>query len=272
MALAQDLYTWLIRPLEGVLTAGQISTLVMVPDGALRALPLAALHDGQQYLIEKYALAVTPSLTLTDPAPLPRDRVRVLAAGVTHEVAGLPALPAVQAELDNLRQRYGGVVLRNQAFSPGRLEQTLQQGAFDIVHIASHGQFAATAAHSFLLTGQGTLTLERFAQMVGRLRVRARPLELLTLSACDTAQGDDQAALGLAGVAIQAGARSALASLWAIADDATAELMRVFYTHLHTPGVSKAQALQRAQQALLQQPRYAEPVFWAPFVVLNNWL
>jgi CHAT domain-containing protein len=272
LPLARDLYTWLIHPLEGELTAGQIGTIVWVPDGALRALPLAALHDGQQFLIQKYALAVTPSLALTDPHPLPRDRVHILAAGVTQEVAGFPALPFVQAELDSLRQRYGGVVLLNQAFSPEHLEQALQQGDFGIVHIASHGQFAATAARSFLLTGQGPLPLERFAQLVGRLRLRARPLELLTLSACDTAQGDDRAALGFAGVAIQAGARSALASLWAIADDATAEVMRVFYTHLHTPGVSKAQALQRAQLALLQQPRYAEPVFWAPFLVLNNWL
>jgi CHAT domain-containing protein len=108
--------------------------------------------------------------------------------------------------------------------------------------------------------------------MVSRLRFRQRPLELLTLSACETAQGDDRAALGLAGVAIQAGARSAVATLWLVADDAAAVLMQAFYQHLKRPGVSKARALQQAQVSLLTNPRYADPFLWAPFLLINNWL
>ena len=110
------------------------------------------------------------------------------------------------------------------------------------------------------------------AQIVGRLRLRAQPLELLTLSACETAQGDDRAALGLAGVAIKAGARSALATLWLVADEAAALLMTEFYRHIQTPGISRAQALRQAQLTLLQQSQYAEPFFWAPFLLINNWL
>jgi len=269
---ARQLYAWLIQPLEGDLAEQPLETLVFVPDGALRLLPWAALHDGQRFLIEKYAVAITPSLTLTEPRALPRAHVEVLAAGVASAVEGFPPLPRVREELQGLQRLYGGVVLLDQAFGPERLERTLRQGPFAIVHIAAHGQFAPEAAQSFLLTAQGKLTMTRLAQMVARLRFREQPLELLTLSACETARGDDRAALGLAGVAIQAGARSALATLWLVADEAAAVLMEAFYQRLHEPGMSKARALQQAQLTLLQQPQYADPFFWAPFLLINNWL
>jgi CHAT domain-containing protein len=108
--------------------------------------------------------------------------------------------------------------------------------------------------------------------MVLRGPFRAQPIEPLTLSACETAQGDERAALGLAGVAIQAGARSAVATLWRVADEAAARLMQAFYQQLRTPGVSRARALQQAQLALLHDPQYAEPFFWVPFLLINNWL
>ncbi len=160
----------------------------------------------------------------------------------------------------------------NQDFNPTRLAQTIEQGEFGIVHIASHGEFAADPTKSFLLTSEGKLTLPQLAQTIGQLRFREQPLELLTLSACETAQGDDRTALGLAGVAIQAGARSALATLWRVTDAPTALLMRTFYEHLRAPGTSRARALQQAQLTLLNHPSYANPVFWAPFLLINNWL
>jgi CHAT domain-containing protein len=269
---AKRLYDWLIRPIEAEFKAAGVQTLVFVPDGALRLLPLAALYDGEQFLMQKYALAITPSLTLTDPRPLSREAVDVLAAGMTEAAEEFPPLPAVREELNSIQQLYGGTVLLNQAFSPMRLRQTVQQGAFSIVHIASHGKFTADASQSFLLTPHGKLTLLQLAEIVGQLQFREQPLELLTLSACETAQGDDRAALGLAGVAIQAGARSALATLWRVNDSATALLMRTFYQHLSTPGTSRARALQQAQLKLLETPNYASPVFWAPFLLINNWL
>jgi CHAT domain-containing protein len=269
---AHQLYTWLIAPLEADLAAGHVQTLVFVPDGALRLLPWAALHDGQHFLVEKYALAITPSLTLTEPRPLPREKARVLAAGVAGAVEGFPPLPRVREELQDIQRLYGGVVLLDQDFAPERLDGALRQGQFEMVHIASHGQFAPEAAQSFLLTAHGKLTLERLAQIVGRLRFREQPLELLTLSACETARGDDRAALGLAGVAIQAGARSAVATLWLVADEAAAVLMEAFYQRLQDPTVSRARALQQAQLTLLQHPQYADPFFWAPFLLINNWL
>jgi CHAT domain-containing protein len=269
---AQQLYAWLIQPLEADLARWNIQTIVLVPDGALRLLPLAALYDGQRFLVERYALAITPSLLLTEPQPLSQTTVRALAAGMAGATEGFPPLPRVREELQGIQRLYRGIMLLDQDFGPESLDKALRQGQFGIVHIASHGHFAPDAAQSFLLTAQGKLTLERLAQIVGRLRFRDQPLELLTLSACETARGDDRAALGLAGVAIQSGARSALATLWLVADDAAAVLMTAFYRHLQEPGVSRAQALQRAQLALLQDPQYADPFFWGPFLLINNWL
>ncbi len=268
---AQRLYDWLIRPIETVLPA-TVQTLVWVPDGVLRLLPVAALHNGEQFLVERYAMAVTPSLDLTDPRPLPQETASVLAAGMTEAVADFPPLPHVREELQSLRQLYDSTVLLNQDFNPTRLARTIDEGEFGIVHIASHGEFAAEPDNSFLLTSQGKLTLPQLARTIAPLRYREQPLELLTLSACETAQGDDRTALGLAGVAIQAGARSALATLWRVADATTAVLMQRFYEHLSVPGTSRARALQHAQLALLNDPAYASPVFWAPFLLINNWL
>src|SRR5437870_9153673 len=109
-------------------------------------------------------------------------------------------------------------------------------------------------------------------QAVGRLRFREDALELLTRSACQTAAGDDRAALGLAGVAIKAGARSALATLWFIDDQASSELVAEFYRQLQEPAISRAKALQHAQLTLISDGHYRHPGYWAPFLLLNNWL
>jgi CHAT domain-containing protein len=140
------------------------------------------------------------------------------------------------------------------------------------VHIASHGRFEGDIAKTFPLTFDDKLTMERLDQFVGLFRFRDEPLELLALSACETAAGDDRAALGLAGVAVKAGARSALATLWHINDPATSILIAEFYRELRNPSVSRAVALQGAQLKLLHDPRYQHPGYWSPFLLINNWL
>ncbi|HEY7496441.1 MAG TPA: CHAT domain-containing protein, partial [Candidatus Tectomicrobia bacterium] len=164
---AHRLYQWLIQPLEAHLAAWPIQTLVFVPDGALRLIPPAVLYDGQQYLIEKYAVAITPSLSLTEPHPLPQEAAQVLVAGLAEAADGFPPLPYVREEVRAVQKLYGGTVLLDQAFSPGRLDTLLQQGRFAIVHIAAHGHFAAEAHASFLLTAQGKLSLAQLAQSIG---------------------------------------------------------------------------------------------------------
>jgi CHAT domain-containing protein len=269
---AQQLYHWLIRPLETALARFPIDTLVFVPDGPLRTIPMAALHDGTEFLIQKYALATTPGLKLTDPRPIPRENMRVLAAGLTEAVQGFPALPNVSEELRMIQHLYSAQPLFNQEFHTNRIGQELENKQFTVVHIASHGQFAADVDKSFILTFDDKLTMDRLEQFVGFLRFRDEPLELLTLSACQTAAGDDRAALGLAGVAIKAGARSALATLWYVSDQAASELVSGFYQQLQATSVSRAVALQRSQLQLLGNPHYQHPYYWAPFLMLNNWL
>ncbi len=269
---AQQLYDWLVRPLEHELRAARITTLVFVPDSALRTIPMSALHDGKQFLIAAYAVAMTPGITLTDPHPLNREQIRFLASGITKGVQGFPPLPYVAEEMDSIRTLYAGHQLLNQEFVAPQMERELRDGQYGIVHIATHGKFSTDVNESFLLTFDGKLTMNQLDRLIGLYRFREHPIELLTLSACQTGVGDDRAALGLAGVAIKAGARSALATLWFINDEASAALIAEFYRQLRIPSMSKADALQQAQLKLLGDRVYEHPAYWSPFLLLNNWL
>jgi CHAT domain-containing protein/Tfp pilus assembly protein PilF len=269
---AQKLYDWLIRPLEADLVASPIDTLVFVPDGALRTIPMSALHDGKQFLIAKYAVAITPSLSLSDPRPIKRQGMKVLAVGVTESVQGFSALPNVSQELKELQALLGSETLVDKQFLTANFENKLKEEQFSVVHVASHGEFGNDVENTFLLTFDDKLSLDRLNQMIGVFRFRDDPLELLTLSACDTAAGDDRAALGLAGMAIKAGARSALATLWNISDQATVGLVLDFYRELKNPVMSRAAALQKAQLKLIENPRFEHPGYWSAFLMINNWL
>lgn len=269
---AQQLHTWLIRPIERALGDARIDTLVFVPDGPLRTIPMGALHDGQDFLVARYAIAITPGITVTDPRPLGERKLRMLAVGVTEAVQGFPALPEVEGELRTISELFQGTTLLNRDFSVSAMEKTLKREQFSVLHIASHGEFGGTIDKTFLLAFDGKLTMDRLDQLIGLFKFRDEPLELLTLSACDTAEGDDRAALGLAGVAIKAGARSAVATLWNINDRASAQLITDFYRELREPRTSRAAALQRAQVKLLRDPRYQHPGFWSAFLLINNWL
>ena len=244
----------------------------MVPDGPLRTIPLAALHDGDGFLIQRYALAMTPGVMLTDPQPIDRSQIKLLSVALSDSIEGFSSLPNAGTEVKTIQDLYGGKVLLNRQFQVDALEQEMKNEPPTIVHIASHAKFEKDVKETFLLAFDGKLTMDRLDQLVGLYKFRESPLDLLTLSACETAAGDDQAALGLAGVAIKAGARSALASLWFINDRATSNLVTDFYRNLQDPTLSRATALQRAQQKLLQDPSYQHPGYWSPFLLINNWL
>src|SRR5262249_39614265 len=127
---AQQLYDWLIRPLEPDLTPLHPETLVFVPDGPLRTIPMAALHDGHQFLISQYAVATTPGLNLTDPRPLQRTNTKVLALGLTEAVQGFPPLPYISPELDAIQRLYDSAVLRNREFLIPSIEKELREKPF----------------------------------------------------------------------------------------------------------------------------------------------
>jgi CHAT domain-containing protein len=269
---AQKLYDWIVRPLEKDLDTVQPDTLVFVPDGPLRTIPMAALHDGRQFLINRYAIAITPGLYLTDPHPLRTERTKVLYLGLTQPVQGFPGLPYVAEELKSIKALYGGEMLLNDEFRLAKVEEELKKEPFSIVHVASHGQFGTNIGDTFILAFDQKFTMDRLSQYVGLFKFREEPLDMLVLSACETAAGDDRAALGLAGVAVRAGAGSALATLWHINDPASYELVVEFYRQLRSPSSSRAVALRAAQLKLLNDQRYDHPGYWAPFLLINNWL
>jgi CHAT domain-containing protein len=271
---AAALYDLLIRPIEAELRAGRVETLVFVPDRTLRGVPLAALYDREsgEFLVEKVALALIPALDLTEPRAIDREDVRTLLAGLTVARQGFPPLDAVEPELEAVGDVFAHTRLVDEAFRAGEVESALAEEHFGIVHIATHAQFAGDASKSFLLTYDGRLGMDQLSHMVERTRYRDEPIELLTLSACETAAGDERASLGLAGIAIRSGARSALATLWTVNDQAAADLVGEFYRQLAEPGVSKAEALRRAQLALLAERSHRHPGYWSPFVLISNWM
>lgn len=271
---AKQLYNWFITPLEAKLSTHQINTLVIVPDGPLRTIPMAALYNASEktFLFHHFALAITPSLTLTEPRRLPRN-VHVLLNGLSEGVQGFSPLPSVIPEINNISDLFTKpTVFLNQAFSQNTISHALQKTPYEIIHISSHGQFDRNPKNSFLLTYKDKLTMNHLEKIFKLSDLRKEKVELLTLSACQTAVGDERAALGLAGVAIKAGARSALASLWFVDDEATSQLIVEFYRQLQNPTLSKAQALQNAQKKLATQPQFRHPIYWSPFLLIGNWL
>lgn len=180
--LANNLYDWLVRPYEAELERLAIHTLVFVPDGVLRTVPLSALHDGRQFLIHKYALAVTPGLQLTDPRPLVRKKLRILTAGVTPSPdAGFSALPHVEQELKALERLLPGRVQRLPDLRLAALDEAIRKRPVSLIHIASHARFARDAEDSFLLASDGQkLTMQHLQEIIGHARFRGEPLALLT--------------------------------------------------------------------------------------------
>ncbi len=271
LPLAQKIYDWLIRPAESDLIQNNIKTLVFVLDGALRNLPMAALYDGQQYLVQKYNIALTPGLQLLEPRRLTREQLRALTAALSEARQGFPPLPATATEVQQISAEVPARVLLNQQFTRPNLQQLIRAVPYPVLHLATHGQFSSNAEDTFILSWDDRINVK---QLDGLLRVRElgqRPIELFVLSACETAAGDNRAALGLAGIAIRSGARSTVATLWQVNDESTAIFMAEFYKQLANKGVNKAAALRKAQLALLSQSQYQNPYFWAPFVLVGNW-
>lgn len=284
---AQQVYNWLIRPFAQELQAARIETLVFIQDGILRSIPMTALYDGKQFLVEQYAIANTLSLTLTDPTQLNQRSLKVLGFGLTKASTvpvsiSLAPLSFVKTELDRITKTIpGSKEFIDEAFTIERLKQELTQNTFPIVHLATHGRFGIDSRETFLVTGKQIssaaskpynekLTMNQFYQI---LQTVEKPLDLLTLTACETAVGSDRDALGIAGISIQAGAKSAIASLWQVDDQATAELIAQFYQNLNQ-GMGRAKALQAAQKSWLQKHSDARqhPGYWAALTLVGNWL
>ncbi len=283
LAPAQQLYQWLIKPLQSLLAGQAIQTLVFVPSGALLTINLAALHDGNQFLIENYAVVLSPGLTLTLPSttsPPPKEKQMLLSA-VTEATQGYPKLPYATKEFEEMKGLFTQVTPllddsgegRNQvkAFKTQNFKDALNHSRYDLIHIISHAEFAQSAKDIAIVTYDGKLSLDDLESLLD-IPQREKPLELLTLSACSTAAGEETqwAALGLSGVAIKTGTRSSLATLWQAYDLTTYMLVIRFYRNWQSSSQTKAQALQEAQKSVIDSV-YRHPFFWAQLVLIGNW-
>ncbi|NWF59107.1 MAG: CHAT domain-containing protein [Fischerella sp.] len=282
MPLYQQAYNWLIRPLEKELAKTQVKTLVFVLDGELRNIPMSVLHDGKQYLIEKYAVALTPGLQLINPKPLAKIDIKALTAGLSQVRSDLPAhqgfepLRYVQSEIEQINKLgVSAKSLLNNKFTSKEVQSEILDSPVPIVHLATHAQFSSNAEDTFILFWDRRMNVKQLGNLLQNNTLDSRrPIELLVLSACETAIGDQRAALGLAGVAVRSGARSTLATLWSVQDQSTAKFMGELYSQLEQAKktkISKAQAIQQAQLSLLKDQQYSNPHFWGPFVIVGNW-
>ncbi|MEM9266649.1 MAG: CHAT domain-containing protein [Cyanobacteria bacterium P01_F01_bin.13] len=273
---SQQVYDWLIHPIEAALKEQAVDTLVFVSDGALRNVPMSVLHDGQQFLIENYAVALSPSLRLPASRSLAKLGADTLAFGLSETRSefsphqGFAPLHNVETELTSIQAKVSSQNLLNQQFTSHNLQKLMDEASSPVLHLATHGQFSSNPGETFLLAWDRRLSLDDLGQLLSR-RTDQRAIELLVLSACKTAAGDSRATLGLAGVAIQSGARSTIASLWNVNDVATSELMGQLYQALSESTLSRAQALRQAQLALLNTRGFKPPFYWSSFVLVGNW-
>lgn len=306
---ARKLYNWLFKAYDSTLKAKGITTVVYLPDGFLRQIPFAALLNDKKFAIEDYAIVTLPRLTLKKPVARDQHPHALIAAlskpdgasidellqspvgGVLGErgITELPeitvqgeapkmtrallveklSLPSINTEVSDIQKNTVNTTLLNQTFTVGEFKESLETGNYSIIHVASHGYFGKNAADSFVMTYDRNLKLSEFESLLSDKRIKKNSIDLLTLSACQTAEGDDHALLGFSGMAIKTNARSAIGTLWPVSDVATATLMKDFYANLNTQ--PKALALQQAQLALLKNNDTKHPYYWSPFVLVGNW-
>lgn len=272
LSFSKEIYDWLITPAEADLAANDIHTLVFVLDGQLRRIPMAALYDGEHYLLENYGVALTPGLRLLGPHFQNPKPLQALMLGLTEARGGFAALPGVKTEIEQVASRVNAEVLFDQDFTRDKLATEIDRVPFPVLHLATHGQFSSDVEETYLLAWDQRISVGDLDGLLRARKEQNEPIELMVLSACQTAEGDDRAALGLAGMAIRSGARSTLATLWSVNDSSTAALMAEFYNELSNGELTKAEALRRAQLKILQTPEYSHPYFWSAFVLIGNWL
>ncbi len=277
-AASRRLYELLIQPIEGELKPGAM--LAIVPDGPLRGLPFSALLDRDgRFLIEKTRIAVAPSLAYSQPGSGDEtQKLQLVAAALEMEVRlpagdfekleGTGAEARVAAVVDGHRIERAWVI---ENFKKADLVRALTAEHVDVLHLATHASFNGRSDRAFIVANGELILLSELRQILSANRTRGEELDLLVLSACETAVGDDEASMGLAGAAVQAGARSAIASLWPVNDVGTAELMKGFY-RIYREGRSKSAALREAQLAMIRAGGVtANPNIWAAFTLLGAW-
>jgi CHAT domain-containing protein len=273
LAPAQQLYQWLIAPLEAEFQSRKIQSLVFITDAGLRSLPFAALHDGKGFLVERFSTGLMPSISLTDTRYRDIRRTEILAMGASafKQSDQLP-LPSVPLEIKAVSSLWQGKAFLNDSFTLENLKAQRSRNPYGIIHLATHAEFQSGALqNSYIQLSDAKLQLDQIRQ----LGWNNPPVELLVLSACRTALGDKEAELGFAGLAVKSGVKTAMASLWYVDDSGTLTLMQNFYQVLKKAPI-KAEALRQAQLNLLngktaiRDRSFAHPYYWSSFTLIGS--
>nr|WP_246275581.1 CHAT domain-containing protein [Brasilonema bromeliae] len=279
-------YDWLLKGAEQYLKEKEIVTLVFALDTNLRNIPLAALlvNDKEKipkYLIDNYALALAPRLNIPKPNTLQGKGLKILAAGLKepddNNKLKFPKLNYVEKEIKAIKEiansNFSVYELIDNKFKIKNLKKEIDTSAFKVLHLATHGEFSSSPEKTFLLARDEPININQIGDIFRTQAQRQpEPIEILVLSACETAAGDKRATLGISGVSVRAGARSSIASLWTLDDEISVDFTKIFYKQLIKQKVTKAQALQEAQKQLKDLPGREHPRYWAPYILLGNWL
>jgi CHAT domain-containing protein len=275
LEVAQRIYTWLLADAAPELDHSSITTLVFILDNSLCSLPMAALHNGQKYLIQKYQIVINPSKKISPSQPIQTvasSYSQAIIAGISKPNQEFDPLPGVEKEIIQISRKIPATVLLDENFTLENLRKQLENNAFSILHLATHAQFGSHIEDTFILAWNQKIHAQQLIHLLAEKHLHTSPIDLLVLSACQTAKGDSQTTLGLAGIANRSGVRSTLASLWTVNDISTARFMDEFYYQLLSKKNTKAAALRQAQLHLLQQTEFEHPYHWAPFIIVGNWL
>ncbi|WP_341531751.1 CHAT domain-containing protein (plasmid) [Nostoc sp. UHCC 0302] len=277
---SQAIYENLIAPIKKYLPPS--GTLVFTLDKSFQSLPMALLYDGKDYLIKHYSIAETLGSRIRQPKILRENQMRALIAGLSkpgpssldpNAPENMDDLPQSTQEAKNVeKQTKSSLALLDDNFTLKRFKEELTQKNFPIVHITTHGQFSSDPLKTVLVAYDQLINIKDFDSLIrGKTQNSQDAIELLVLSACETAKGNKQSVMGIAGIAAQAGARSTVATLWRVDANSTALLMKEFYKGLNN-GLTKAEALRQAQLSLLSNPQYKKYYYWAPFLLVGSWL
>ena len=293
LAPAKQMYQWLLAPLEEDLQQLGIKNLVYIMDAGLRSIPLAVLHDDKGFIVERYSVGLMPSLSLSDTRYVDVKNSTVLAMGADR-FTDQDSLPAVPLELSIITSSlWQGQSFLNKAFTLSNLQKGRSSRDFGILHLATHAEYEpSNPSNSYIQLWDGKLRLDQLRQ----LGLNKPPVELLVLSACRTALGDEDVELGFAGLAVQAGVKSVLGSLWSVSDQGTLGLVTEFYKELREAPI-KAEALRRTQLAMLRgevrsqggklvtswgsfplppeiaklgDQTFSHPYYWSAFTMIGN--
>ncbi len=272
-SLSQQMYALLLEPIKSELSSLQPDTLIFVNDGLLRNVPMAALHDGQNFLIQDYALSFSLSLNLrVREEKTSIHNTQILAFALSEETDIFSALPYVQEEIDSINELVKVQRFFNTEFVISKVEKELVENDYGIVHFATHAKFNGTLEDSFLKTYQEQISLTDLENMLNlhQLNFPEKPLELLTLSACETAASNKSATLGMAGVAIRSGVRNAVGSLWSISDRGSVNIITEFYRGLLSQELPPNEALRQAQIKMISDNPYFHPAVWSNLILIDS--